>query len=60
MDSDESRHEAQIKLFGEPIFKDIRSRRQISSIKLHKTDSALDTQERGGEAREGKTYPTSE
>lgn len=60
MDSDESRHEAQIKLFGEPILKDIRRSHQISSIKLHKTDSALDTQERRGEARGGKTYPTSE
>ena len=54
VDSDESRHEAQIKLFGKPTLKDIRRSHQISSIKLHKTNSALDTQERGGGARGGK------
>ena len=53
IDSDESRHRAQIKLVGDPFLKDIRRSHQISSVKLHKTDSALGTQERGGGGRGG-------
>jgi hypothetical protein len=37
---------------GDPILKDIRRSHQRSSVKLHKTDSALDTQERGAAGEE--------